>query len=95
MKNKRYSDEEAFQLLLQIDDKISSGIALANACHAAGITDSTYYNWTRKYRHLRPAVIRENRELKKENAKLKKTITDISGEIRTLQQYLKNITTNH
>lgn len=94
MKKNKISDQEAFGVLLQIEDETTSGITLATACHKAGICDSTYYNWRKKYQHLRPAVVEENKELKKENARLRKTISDISEEIRTLQQNLRKITSN-
>ena len=49
MVRKRYSDEDVFNLLRQIELSPASGNSVETACRSAGISDATYYNWRKRY----------------------------------------------
>ena len=49
MARKRYSDEDVFNLLRQIELSLASGSSVETACRSAGISDATYYNWRKRY----------------------------------------------
>ncbi len=43
-----------------------------------GIAEQTFYRWKKEYRGLEPGQARELRQLREENAKLKKIVADLS-----------------
>jgi len=49
MSSKRYSNEQKIQLLQQIEIHRAIGGGIHTACRAAGITDTTYYNWRKMF----------------------------------------------
>lgn len=50
------------------------------ACKEAGITDQTYYRWRKEYGGLQVDQDRRLKELKQENAKLKRIVANLSLE---------------
>ncbi|MEL7491959.1 MAG: transposase [Pseudomonadota bacterium] len=59
-------------LLRQIELSLASGSDVATACLSAGVSDTTYYAWRKKYGGIGKSQLREMKELEKENAQLKK-----------------------
>ena len=49
MARKRYSDEDALQILREIDVHLHDGLDVVGACRKAGISDKTYYYWRKKF----------------------------------------------
>ena len=61
-------------------------------CRKMGISDTTFYNWKKKYGGLRPSEVRRLKQLEEENANLKKLIADLSLDKAMLQDLLsKNL----
>ena len=74
MKRSRYSDEQIAYALRQAE----SGTAVADVCRQLGISDATFYVWKKKYANLGATELRELRQLREENAKLKRLVADLS-----------------
>ena len=53
------------------------------------ISEATFYNWKKKYGGLGVSELRELRQLKDENARLKQMVADLSLDKQMLQDVIK------
>ncbi|MDC7692792.1 IS3 family transposase [Asticcacaulis sp. DXS10W] len=81
MKKSKFTESQIAFILKQADD----GVAVAEVCRKAGISDATFYNWRKKYAGLMPSEMRRMRQLEEENAKLKRIVADLSLDKAMLQ----------
>jgi hypothetical protein len=58
-------------------------------CCKAGISQATYFNWNKKYGGLLPNEMRRLKALEDENARLKKTVADLTLEREMLQNVIR------
>jgi putative transposase len=65
------------------------GTPVAENCRKAGISQATYFNWTKKYAGLMPSEIRRLRELEDENSRLKRIVADLTLDREMLQDVIK------
>jgi putative transposase len=70
--------EQIIQRLREVEVLCSEGITISEACRKIGVTEQTYYRWRKEYGGLRIDQARRLKELEKENARLKKLVTDLS-----------------
>ncbi|MGB0575468.1 MAG: transposase [Alphaproteobacteria bacterium] len=77
MARKRHSDEDIWNLLREIELKLSAGSDVASACRGVGISEATYYNWCKRFGGMGRSQLSELRSLKKENARLKKIVAEL------------------
>ena len=54
------------------------GAKVADICREHGVSEATYYVWKKKYSGLGLSELRELRQLREENAKLKRLVADLS-----------------
>jgi putative transposase len=54
-----------------------------------GVSEATFYNWKKKYGGLGVSELRELRQLKDENARLKQMVADLSLDKQMLQDVIK------
>jgi putative transposase len=66
-----------------------SGVKVPEVCRQMGISEATFYNWKKKYGGLGLSELRELRQLKDENSKLKQMVADLSLDKLMLQDVLK------
>ncbi len=66
MKASKFTEAQIASALKQAED----GVAVAEVCRKAGISDATFYNWRKKYAGLMPSEMKRLRQLEEENAKL-------------------------
>ena len=84
MKASKFTEAQIAFVLKQAED----GVAVAEVCRKAGISDATFYNWRKQYAGLIPSEMRRLRQLEDENAKLKRIVTDLSLDKAMLQDVL-------
>jgi putative transposase len=65
-----------------------SGVAVKEVCRQAGISENTFYTWKRKYVGIGVSELRELRQLREENARLKRLVADLSLDKHILQDVL-------
>lgn len=92
---KLYSTEEKIRIVIE---GIRGEYTIAELCRKEGITDSTYYKWTKDFMEagkkrlsgdtLREANTTEVNELKQENTSLKELVAELSLENRVLKKNL-------
>jgi len=85
MKASKFSDAQKAFILKQGKD----GVAVAEICRKAGISQATYFNWKQKYDGLLPTEMRRLKQLEDENAKLKKLVADLSLDKEMLQDVIR------
>ena len=81
MKRSRFSDEQIAHTLRQVE----AGTPVSDVARKLGISENTFYNWKKKYGGLGTPEIRELRQLREENAKLKQLVADLSLDRKMLQ----------
>lgn len=84
MKGKRYTEEQIVYALKQAE----TGVKVAELTRTMGISEQTFYAWKRKYAGLGVSELRELRELREENRKLKQLVADLSLDKHILQEVL-------
>ena len=65
-----------------------SGVVVKEVCRQAGISENTFYTWKRKYAGIGVSELRELRQLREENARLKRLVADLSLDKHILQDVL-------
>ena len=84
MKRKRYSGEQIVYALRQVE----SGSAAEEICRKLGVSEQTFYRWKKKYSGVGVSELRELRQLREENRKLKLLVADLSLDKHILQEVL-------
>jgi putative transposase len=63
-----------------------AGETVAEICRKHGISQQTFYLWKKKYVGFGLSELRELRQLREENAKLKRLVADLSLDRHVLQE---------
>ena len=74
MKRKRYSVEQIVGAVRQHD----LGVSAADIARKLGIAEQTFYRWKKQYGGLEASEVRELKQLREENARLKRLVADLS-----------------
>lgn len=85
MKASKFSDAQKAFILKQGME----GVAVAEICRRAGISQATYFNWKKKYEGLSPPEMRRVKQLEEENTKLRKLVADLSLDREMLQDVIR------
>jgi putative transposase len=65
-----------------------SGDSVIEVCRKNGISQQTLYLWKKKYAGLGLSELRELRQLREENTKLKRLVADLSLDRHILQEII-------
>jgi putative transposase len=84
LKKSRFSDEQIAHALRQSE----SGTPVAEITRKLGVSEATFYAWKKKFGSMGTAEIRELRQLREENAKLKRLVADLSLDRTMLQDVI-------
>ncbi len=82
MPRKGHSEEQIMHALAQAE----GGEKVAEICRKIGVSEATYYTWKKKYAGLGLPELRELRQLRDENSKLKRLVADLSLDRHILQE---------
>jgi putative transposase len=85
MPKKGHSEEQILRALHQAE----SGTTVREICREYGISDATFYIWKKKYAGLGLSELRELRQLREENGKLKRLVADLSLDRHILQEIVQ------
>jgi len=72
MPKKGHSEEQILRALRQAE----AGAKVSEICREFGISDATFYIWRKKYSGLGLSELRELRQLREENGKLRRLLAD-------------------
>jgi putative transposase len=84
MAKKGHSEEEILRVLREAE----SGETVVEVCRKHGISQQSFYLWKKKYAGLGLSELRELRQLREENNKLKRLVADLSLDRHILQEIL-------
>jgi transposase-like protein len=59
---------------------------VADACRRIGVTEQSYYRWRKEYGGLKMDQARRMKELEKENARLRRAVSDLTLDKLILQE---------
>ena len=85
MKRSKFSEEQVAYALRQAD----AGTAVGDVCRQLGISEATFYVWKKRYGNLGLLEVRELRQLRDENAWLKRLVADLTLDRHVLQEVIK------
>ena len=84
MKTSRFTTEQIVQALRQAE----SGTAVVEICRKLGITETTFYRWKKRFAGLDVSEVRELKQLRDENRKLKGLVADLALDKQILREAL-------
>ena len=73
---KRHTGQQIVSKSRQADVLIGKGKSVPEVCREIEVSEQTYYRWRQKYGGMSPELIKELRELQKENSRLKRVVAD-------------------
>jgi putative transposase len=85
MKQSRYSEEQVACALRLAE----SGTPVVDVCRLIGIAEATFYLWKKKYGGLGVSEVRELRQMREENARLKRLVADLTLDKQILQEVIQ------
>lgn len=69
--------------------RAEGGTPITEICRELGITETTFYRWKRKFAGVSSPELRELRQLREENKKLKHLVADLALDREILQGALR------
>ena len=85
MKKKRFSVEQITAVLKQAE----TGTPVGDLCRQVGIAEQTFYRWKKAYGGMLPSEARELKQLREENARLKRVVADLTLDKVMLQDVVQ------
>ena len=85
MRKSKYTEEQVAMALRQAE----AGTPVAEICRKLGITETTFYRWKKKFGGLGVPELRELRQLREENRRLKGLVADLSLDKEILQEAIR------
>ena len=89
MARKRYTTEEIIRKLREADVLIGQGQTVADVIRHLGVSDVTYYRWRKEYGGLRVGQAKRMKEIEKENARLRRAVSDLTLDNQILQEVVR------
>ncbi len=84
MPRKGHSEEQIVYALKQAEN----GAKVGEVCRKLGVSEQTFYRWKQQFTGLGISELRELRQLREENARLKRLVADLSLDKHILQEVL-------
>ena len=80
MAGKRCTPEQTVAKLRQVEVLTAQGKPVVEAVRAIGVTEQTYYRWRAEFGGLKLDQVKRLKELERENARLRKAVSDLTLE---------------
>ena len=78
MKKKRFAVEQIVAILKQAE----LGIPIVELIRQVGVSEQTFYRWKKKYSGLEVDQVRQLKQMREENARLKRIVADLTPKER-------------
>ncbi len=79
-RQKAHTPEEIVAKLRQAEVLVAQGKSVAEAVRVIGVTEPTYYRWRTEFGGLKLDQVKRLKELERENARLRKAVSDLTLE---------------
>ena len=86
MPQKRYRPEEIITRLRKAEVLLGEGKKVPEVVKALGISEVTYYRWRKEYGGLSFSQAKRLKELERENARLRRAVSDLNLDKVILQE---------
>jgi putative transposase len=83
VKKKRFSAKQIVAILKQAE----LGIPIGELIRQVGVSEQTFYRWKEKYTGLEIDQLRQLKQLREENARLKRIVADLTLDKAMLQDH--------
>ena len=85
MKKKHFTEEQITYALRQAE----SGMPVPDVCRQMGCSEASFYIWKKRYANLGVTELKELRQLRDENARLKRLVADLTLDKHILGEALR------
>jgi transposase len=89
VKRRRHTPEQIVRQLREADRLLAEGTAVREACKALEVSEQTYHRWRAQYGGMKADDVKRLKELKRENAQLKRLVADKELENLALREISK------
>ena len=89
MPSKKHKPEEIIGKLREVEIVLGQGGTTAEAYRRIAVSEQTYYRWRKEYGGLKTDQARRMKDLEKENARLRRAISDLTLDKLILQEAAK------
>jgi putative transposase len=86
MPRKTYRPEEIIAKLRQAEVLLGEGKKIPEVVKALGVHEVTYYRWRKEYGGLQVSQAKRLKELERENARLRRAVSDLTLDKLILQE---------
>ena len=86
---RKHKPEDIIGKLREAEIVLAQGGTVAAACRRIGVTEQSYYRWRKEYGGLKMDQARRMKELEKENARLRRAVSDLTLDKLILQEAAK------
>ncbi len=83
---RRHKPEDIIGKLREAEIMLAQGSTVADVCRRIGVTEQSYYRWRKEYGGLKLDQARRMKELEKENARLRRAVSDLTLDKLILQE---------
>ncbi|UCF68757.1 MAG: transposase [Acidobacteriota bacterium] len=85
MRRSRFTDEQIAYALRQVE----TGTAVVEVCRKLGVSEQTFYRWKKRFGGLGVSELRELRQLREENRRLKRMVADLSLDKQMVREVIE------
>lgn len=86
---RKHKPEDIIGKLREAEIVLAQGGTVVDACRRIGVTEQSYYRWRKEYGGLKMDQARRMKELEKENARLRRAVSDLTLDKLILQEAAK------
>ncbi len=89
MSRKLYSAEQIIAMLREAEVSLSQGQTVGQVCRTLGVSEQSYYRWRKEYGGLKLDQAKRLKDLERENARLRKAVSDLTLDKLILKEALE------
>ena len=89
VKRKKHTLEQIVKKVREAEMELAKGAAVADVSRKLGVSEQTFYRWKKKFMGLDVSDVRELRQLRDENRKLKSLVAELSLDKTILREALR------